>query len=200
MNKKGNRFYSLGDHDALDAQSFKNLVLEAQQGSEGAFARVYALCIAPIYRFVYLRVKRKEEAEELTQTIFMKAWSALRTFEEQGKPFLSWLYTIARNTVIDHWKKKKEIHIEAQEEYFANIEDIAPTPAETIARKENAQRIRVAIQRLSEDQQEIVILKYIEDLSNKEISAITGKSEDAIRQTQFRAFKILKSYFKNQDL
>ncbi len=181
-------------------ETIRAAVARAQRGDREAFAELYRQYLTPIYRFVFLRVKSREEAEDLTQSVFMKAWAAIREYRERGNPFSAWLYAIARNAVVDRWKKKKEVRLgaEEQDDLFARIPDDAPNPTERAESRERQERIRTAIQHLSEDQQELVILKFIDDLSNHEISAITGKSEDAIRQLQFRALKALRNILSDK--
>ena len=185
-----------GEHDRERIAEF---VRGAKRGDPQAFDTLYKHYLSPIYRFVYFRVKSEGDAEDLTQHIFIKAWNALQNFEERGKPFSAWLYAIARNAVIDHWKKKKELRLEESEEANLKIMD-DPDPQEIAAHKEDGARLRDAIRILTEDQQEIIVLKFIEDRTNSEIAEITDKSEDAIRQLQFRALKALRAHFKDSQL
>lgn len=182
-----------------DQSRFEALIRRAQKGDSSAFGDLYEAYLTPIFRFILLRVKNKADAEELTQITFLKAWNGMRGYTHQGRPFTSWLYTIARNTVIDHWKKKKEAHIESNEEYFYELRDHVATPHEASETRERDAALRGMMDSLSPDQQEIITLKFINDLSNKEIAEITGKTEDAIRQLQFRALKILREKLKHTD-
>lgn len=150
----------------------------------------YEQHIAPIFRFILLRIRNYHEAEDLTQTVFLKAWRGLPKYEEKNQ-FLSWLYAIARNTVIDYWKKKKEFVFDGAE---TDILEERKDFLETLQDDEDYKSITKAIGTLSEDQQEIVILKFIEGLANREISKIMGRSEEAIRQLQVRAIKSLKEH------
>lgn len=171
----------------ISKEQIKELVMEAKSGNEAAFSEIYGSFIAPIYRFVYFRVGSKEEAEDLTQTVFLRAWKSLDKFDETTH-FSTWLYTIARNAVIDFWKKKKCVLLEDMEEEPAEMTDFAH-----FEKEKDWEKIKSAIKNLNEDQQEIISLRFIEDLSNAEISKKTGKSEVAIRQTQCRAIKQLRN-------
>ena len=172
------------------------LIKKAKEGDAEAFGVLYTKYVTPIYRFVYLRVRSREDAEDLTQAVFMKAWNAMPRFEERGNPFSSLLYTIARNSVIDYWKKKKEVSLEDDAEMMQNIRDQDADPFADTLRREDTQNVLAALRRLSDDQQEIIALKFIQDLSNKEIAEITGKTEEAIRALQHRALKALREHFK----
>jgi RNA polymerase sigma-70 factor (ECF subfamily) len=155
----------------------------------------YEKYIAPIFRFIYFRVKNHQEAEDLTQTVFLKAWKGIGKYKKQNNPFSSWLYTIARNTIIDYWKKKKELNLD---EGVSDILDDGSNVLQEIENESDFQQIMESIIVLTEDQQEIIILKFIEDLSNKEISEILSKNEDAVRQLQSRALKSLKNILEEK--
>ena len=178
--------------DKLNKEKLIEIVKAAKQGDEKAFSYLYEYYISPIFRFVYFRIKDYGDAEDLTQTVFLKAWDALPDYKQKKNPFSSWLYAIARNAVIDYWRKKKDWQINdlAQE----TIKDNKRPIYDLIEEEENFGSVKEAIGLLTEDQQEIVILKFIEGLSNKEISGITGKKEEAIRQLQSRAIKSLKEH------
>lgn len=154
----------------------------------------YEQHIAPIFRFILLRIKNYHEAEDLTQVVFLKAWKGLPKYKEKNQ-FLSWLYAIARNTIVDYWKKKKEFVLGNEE---IEILDERSDFLETLQEENDFQDIINAINLLSEDQQEIIILKFIEDISNREISEIMDRSEDAVRQLQSRALKSLKDILEKK--
>jgi len=181
-------------------EELKELVQQAKYGDSGAFSSLYDFYLTPIFRFIYFRVRSKEDAEDLTQHVFVKAWGALDDFEQEGKSFSAWLYRIARNTTIDYWRKKKSTPLDPASPIFHNKQDVHPNPGELAEQKEEAEHIRQALHILNEDQQTIVTLKFIEGLSNAEISAIVGKSEGAIRQAQSRGLKVLRLHFKENNI
>ncbi|MCX6790898.1 MAG: RNA polymerase sigma factor [Candidatus Gribaldobacteria bacterium] len=178
------------------------LVKKAQQGDESAFGQLYEHYLAPIYRFIYFKVKNQGESEDLTQNVFVKAWKSLARYQQQPNiPFSSWLYTIARNTVIDFWKKKKAVLIDHDLMDNLNTDGTLGDLNENLELKEKRAVLRDCLYLLSDEQQEIVVLRFINDLSNQEISQILNKSEEAVRQIQYRAIKSLKEHltqFNNQ--
>ena len=89
----------------------KQLMQLAKNGDTEAFGQLYELYFKPVYRYIYLRTKSKEEAEDLSQVVFIKIFKSIGGFQEQNKQPLAYFFTIARNTVIDHWRKKKDILI-----------------------------------------------------------------------------------------
>lgn len=167
------------------------LLEQAKSGDATAFGELYRLYFAPIYRYVYFRVKHAEEAEDLTQSVFTKVYASLDAYEHRGRPLLAFLYTVARNTIIDYWRKKKSVTLDDPERLQAEI-DAAHKIVPELQDPFDTAMLRGAIQRLTDDQQEVVVLRFINDLPNRDIAEQLGKSEEAIRQLQSRALKALR--------
>lgn len=167
------------------------LIQKAKSGDEEAFRALYDTYITPIYRFVFLKVQQRQDAEDITQHTFVSAWENIRTYEHRGFPFSSWLYRIAGNAVIDHFRTHRHtIDVDAVPEDFLAHHDETESELDTsIEMKE----VRIALQSLEPDQQNVIIMKFVEDLSNKEIAAALQKSEGAIRVIQHRALKQVKT-------
>ncbi len=178
----------------------KILMRLAKSGDTGAFGRLYKLYFIPVFRYIYFRVRNKEEANDLTQTVFLKVFSALPNFREQNKSPLAYFFTVARNTVIDHWRTKKEIRLDNPENVFENFPDKANSSLEIIEKEETAQAIRCAIQELTDIQREVIVLKFINDLPNKQIATLMGKTEEAVRQLQCRALRALRQTLEKQEI
>ena len=164
------------------------LARAASKGDEGAFGALYTDFFPKISRFVILRVSHKQIAEDLTAEIFVKAWQHLQK-EERIASFSSWIFTVARNRVIDHYRTKKTFsdifELENLIEYEDNVVEAIDL---SIASKEFLQ----VLGELTSDQQQIIRLKFLEGLDNEEISAITDKSSGSIRVIQHRAIISLK--------
>ena len=178
--------------DKLNKEKLIELVKAAKNGDQEAFSCLYEYYITPVFRFIYFRVKNYQEAEDLTQLVFLKVWKALPDYKQKKNPFSSWLYTVVRNMVIDYWRKKKEWNI--SELAKETIKDEKKPIYDLLDEEKDFKSIREAIGLLTEDQQEIIILRFIEGLSSKEISKITEKSEEAVRQLQSRGIKTLREY------
>ncbi len=157
-------------------------------GYPEAFSALYDHFADNIYRYVYYKVK-SSESEDLTEIIFIKAWENRKKYDPAKSSFSSWLYTIARNTVIDHYRVYKSV-----DELSIDLtdHDDAKNPKLNTESILNAEKIREAISKISESYQEILLLRFIEDLEYAEIAKIIGKSEGSIRVMQFRAMKELK--------
>ena len=172
----------------------EQLITAAKQGDADCFGRLYDHYVPPIYRFIFMKVTNRQEAEDLTHEVFMSAWSHLHRYRSRGFPFSSWLYQIARNRVIDHYRGKRQTApIEA-----ADTEGVVD-PVSTEARIDqnlDLETVRLAMRDLTGAQQDVVILKFLEDLSHREIAATLAKSEGAVRLIQHRALNELRRRIK----
>lgn len=164
------------------------------QDNAEAFAVLYDEYVKRVYRFVYFKVKSSEDAEDITAEVFLKAWNYLRDPEHKIKSFSGLLYQIARTTIIDWYRKvarRPETITLDDERRSIDIGDRgvwAKKLADNLEHKE----ILLGLERLKHDYQEIVLLRYVEDLSIKEIADITGKNALAVRVTLHRALKKLE--------
>ena len=95
------------DDKKKEATDERQLIERSVEGESSAFGRLYDRYLEKIYRFVFFKVGHREEAEDLTQQVFTSAWENIQGFREQGLPISSWLYKIARNSIIDHYRTKK---------------------------------------------------------------------------------------------
>jgi RNA polymerase sigma-70 factor (ECF subfamily) len=127
-------------------------------------------------------------AEDITEEVFIKAWKAIDSCKGKERTFSSWLYRIAHNHVVDKFRgKRNRLAVEMRIESLPGTSNIEK---ETEARLEWEQTLE-AISRLPEKQKEIIILKFVEGMDNREIEEITGKSQNAIRVLQMRALNTL---------
>jgi RNA polymerase sigma-70 factor (ECF subfamily) len=174
----------------------EKLVRLAVEGNSSAFGTLYDHYHAMIYRFVLIKVGRREEAEDITHQVFLSAWQKVKTYKQRGYPFSSWLYQIARNQVIDHYRaKKNDISLEkADPESFA----ISVDHNADIAKKMQLETVRAAVAKLKPDHQDVIILRFVEDMSLKETSAALGKSEGAVKLIQHRAIRELKTILADE--
>ncbi len=174
----------------------ENLLNEAKSGKDSAFAKIYDLYFDKIYRFVYFRVSHQEVAEDITEEVFIRAFTSLSSLDK-AKSFESWIYQIARNRVIDYYRVKKQLlpldDLENTLEYETNVVDSVNLQFD--------QKILLKILReLPAEQQTVIRLKFYEDLTNAEIAEMTGKTEGAVRVVQHRAITKLKSIIDSLNL
>jgi RNA polymerase sigma-70 factor (ECF subfamily) len=172
----------------LDGEA--QIIKSAVAGEASAFGLLYDHYQPKIYRFVYIKVGRREEAEDLTHQVFLSAWENIENYKHLGFPFSSWLYQIARNEVIDYYRTRKS----AVELEKVDAESFDPPTAElALERKFELEHIKRAIQKLKPEHQDVLIMRFVEDLSPKEIAAALGKTEGAVKLLQHRALKNLKT-------
>lgn len=165
------------------------LVKQARRGDADAFGVLYTRHLDAIYRYVLARISDAQLAEDLTEEIFVRAWEALPRYKVGKHPFSSWLYRIAHNLVVDsHRKKQPEA---ADNDFLEALPDRRLTPEELLARKQDFGHLARAVQQLDEEAQQVVVLRFVEGLTHKEVARITGKTEAASRVIQHRALATL---------
>ena len=169
------------------------LVRQARSGDSDSFARLYDAYVEHIYRYIYFRVTDDALAEDLTSQVFLKAWEHFDRYQPGGSPFLAWLYTIARNQVIDHYRTHKE---------SVPLDEAVALPAEVQGVSEQVeahfelQAMRDAMQFLTEEQQQVLILKFMAGLKTHEIARMMKKGEGAVRALQMRALQTLAKFME----
>ena len=184
----------------------KLLMKRVISGDKDAFAEVYDFYVIKIFRFVYLKTNSKEVAEDITSEAFMKCWKHVKALQEKPKEGISdhetigpLLYTIARNTVIDYYRKKNEDHVGISDEMKDKIADKRQNISEKLIIKQEVEYIINVIKELRDEYQEVLLLKFVEDLPNGEISKITGKSEGSTRVLIHRALKSLEKALNTKE-
>src|SRR6266545_7588148 len=170
---------------------------QAKSGDPEAFARLYDAYVERVTRYIYFRVSEESDTEDLVSQVFLKAWENLDRYKMGSSPFIAWLYTIARNLVIDHYRTKKDAL--PLEEAIALPSEME-MPDEEAQTRFDLQAMRDALQFLTSDQQQALILKYIAGLPNDSIAKIMNKQEGTIRGLQMRGLQTLSKYMKEKDL
>jgi RNA polymerase sigma-70 factor (ECF subfamily) len=176
-------------NSSLDEEQIEQLVIKSQQGDAEAFAKVYDVYVTPIYRYIFYKVKR-EDVEDLVETLFLKAWENIKRYRKQKQAgFKSWLYRIAHNLVVDHYRLTRE-HAGLDPRMSDTKREA--NPIYLTNESLNNDRLKKAISKLKPNYQQVIVLKFLNELSNEEISSILKKSEGSVRILQFRALKALK--------
>ncbi len=172
----------------LDGEA--KLIELAIRGKSSAFGSLYDYYQPKIYRFVLIRVGQREEAEDLTHQVFMSAWENIPGYKNLGFPFSSWLYRIARNQVIDRYRtQKQEFSLsEIDPDHLFELEVIEKNTDQRL----ELERVTKAIKKLRPDYQDIIIMRFVEELTLREVAASIEKSEGAVKLMQHRAIKELQ--------
>jgi RNA polymerase sigma-70 factor (TIGR02952 family) len=171
------------------------LVARAKAGDADAFGQLYEAYLDKIYRYIYFRVTDEQIAEDLISQVFTKAWENLSRYQPSGRPFIAWLYTIAHNTVIDHYRTRKDT---VPIENTLSLASDAPSPHEQVELHFETDNLRTALQTLTPEQQQVVVLKFISGMSTDEIAGQLRKSAGAIRALQMRALQALAKQMQDQ--
>jgi RNA polymerase sigma-70 factor (ECF subfamily) len=164
------------------------LVGKATSGDIEAFGDLYTLYLNPIYRYVFYHVRDKMTAEDITEEVFIKAWKAIDSCKGKEHTFSSWLYRIAHNQMVDKLRSTQKR--QAVEVHTQSLPETTDIERETEARLEWEQTLE-AVSSLPRKQKQIIILKFVEGMDNREIERITGKSQNSIRVLQMRALSTL---------
>lgn len=168
------------------------LIERAKNGDNSAFDELYSRFLTPIYRYVYFRVKRKEDAEDIAQTVFLKAYQSLPRFEDKGVSPLAYFYSIARNSVIDHWRKKGEILFGDMGDGVFNVPDSSGSERRILEKMWADEIVREGMGALTPLEVDALTLKFMHDLPNQEIASLMEKTEEAVRQLQSRGIRKMR--------
>ena len=158
------------------------------------FAGLYEQYMPMVFRYINYRVGKIHLAEDLTSTVFEKALTKFESYSADKASFSTWIFTIARNTLIDHFRvssKRKTIPIEEMPE-TSNRED---SPENDVIHKEELNHLKVCMGRLSQQEQEIISLKFGAEITNRQIARMLGLSESNVGTIIYRAVKKLRDGF-----
>ena len=172
---------------------FNVLVSRAQKGQAEAFAKLYEEYLDPVYRYVYLRTGQTEQAEDITQGVFLRAFESITDYRQMGKPFLGWLMRIAHNLVVDYYRwGKRHPAVPLPESILMSSRD------PVVAAEQNCEldEVKKAIMKLSAGQSEVFSLRFIAGLSVSETAEVTGKSVGAVKTLQHEAVVKLRKMIR----
>ncbi len=176
----------------------KLLLLQIQHQRDAAsFTKLYELLAEPIYRFIFFKVSDDETAKDLTSEVFIRTWKELiDTNAKDVKHLKAYVYRIARNLVIDHYRKKDVLTVSVSLEEVQTLPVTEEITAKGVEIKIDSERILALTQQLKSSYQEIILLRYVEDLSISEIAQIIAKSPVSTRVLLHRANQALKREYE----
>lgn len=175
--------------NARASDSAERLAIEAAQKDPARFAELYENNFHHVYAFVARRVRDRNEAEDVTSEVFQQALANLPRFEWRGVPFVAWLYRIASNAIIDRSKRA------AREQAIpASLDPPAGDDLDKIEDEiERSARLFQLVDRLPVDQRRVIVMRFAEEKSIREIAQEIGRSAGAVKQLQFRALENLRA-------
>lgn len=172
------------------------LVARAIDGDAEAFGDLYERYLDRIYRYVYCRLRNHDEAEDLTENVFLKAWEALPRARPRASRFRAWLFRIAHNTVIDRYRVRKPV---ASLDQVADIHDDSPVPERAVEAQQAISRLAAALARLKPRDRQVVLCRFVGNLSHAETAVVLGTSEGNVRVLQHRALRRMRRLMDGGD-
>ncbi len=173
-------------------KSDKSLVLKSIAGDEEAFGALYDLYVQDIYRFVLMRVRSQEDAQDLTSDAFLKMWQYLTSDTRSIDNFRALLYRIARNLIIDFYRQSGKEFVGIDEGQMETIQDHSINLERKAEIDDDIRMVLAHLDTLDEEHRELILMKYAQDLSTKEIAHIVDKKPGAVRVALHRSIKLLK--------
>ena len=174
-------------HENNEQSEVMRLVDKAANGNFNAFGDLYSMYLDRIYRYVYYHVKDQMMAEDITEEVFVKAWKAIKSCKGRGRTFSSWIYRIAHNHMINSQRNNNR-NISMGMESLTAVSDRRQEVENTADKYE----LTELLDELPLNQKQVIILKFLEGMSNSEIAKVMNKSEGAIRILQMRALSSLR--------
>lgn len=168
------------------------LVQLAQHGDREAFGELYQRYAHIIFRFIFSHLSDRFEAEDLTEEVFLRVWRSLTNYREQGVPFLAYLFTVARNVLVDFYRRASRAGglMSIEDKSFP---DIHSDPADAAIANLEHQQVRQTLEQLREDYRMVLILRFLSGLSPEETGEVMGRTPGAVRILQHRALSALRN-------
>jgi len=181
----------------MQPNSESALLERAREYDGAAIAELYDRYSLRIYNYVYRRVGNRNLAEDLTSMVFVRMLEAIRTSKAWHGSFSGWLYRIAHNAVVDHYRSGKQAKdLPLEDVTLASNEHSADSAERSITRE----RVRSAVNELTEAQGLVITLKFMQGMSNAEVATLMGKNEGAIKSLQFRGLAALRRVIAEESL
>lgn len=166
-----------------------DLIKQAQAGEPAAFSELYARHHKAVYTYIYYRVGERQLAEDLTSDVFERMVKQIHTWRPVGKPFVAWLYTIASNLVVNHIRR----HGRFEWLSISERDDVSSESLMTlISRNLEREQVAAALNELTEEQRQVIILRYLQQQPVKAVAKAVGKSDASIKSLQRRAINALR--------
>lgn len=186
---RGGRWEGLATHRHEESTDMEQELVERAKRDPEAFGDLYDMYFHRIYAYIYRKTGDRQAAEDLTSDTFMKALANIKSYRYTGQPFTAWLYRIASNVVTDYFRARR---VTAPLDEGLQLTATGPGPEEAALRLDDQQAVARAIQNLSPDQQDVILLRFSAGLKLKEIAQVVGKTEGAVKALMFRALGGLK--------
>lgn len=173
-----------------DSDAF--LVAKATRRDRDAFSQLYDRYFDRIYRFVRFRVSNQADAEDITAGVFLNAWRAIERFSpKHDASFISWLFRMTHNALTDRYRRHHDV-VSLDDSALMESHELSEQPEDELESRLTIIALQQALRMLTSEQRDVVLLRFIEGLSAREVGDIIGKQEGAVRGMQFRALEAMR--------
>jgi len=180
----------------MSSVNIDSWVRQAQHGDSAAVEMLYQHHIEAVYRYIYYRVSSQRDAEDLTAEVFVKMVEGLPNYRFTGAPFEAWLYRIASARVIDFHRRNRR---RPESDLDDSLADTSTHPEDQVQRRQEIETLRAALHQLSDDEQTLLILRFVEHRSHIEAADIMSKTPNAVKAMQHRALIRLASLLGSEE-
>mgnify|MGYP006305445417 CR=1 FL=1 len=180
------------------AKEDARLVKQAKGGELSAFGELYDQYADAIFRFLYARVNTRMDAEDLTSEVFLRAWRSLSDYHHQGHPFSAYLFQIARNLLIDYYRRSDRVEAMTEREMRLLSDETAGPSAKVVQQLEHAE-LRETLAQLRDDYRTVLMLRFVSGLSSQETAEAMERSSGAVRVLQHRALAALRDLLEHTE-
>ena len=178
---------------ALKKEADERLLVEAAQKDPARFAQLYELNFERVYAYIVRRVQDRAETEDLTAEVFHQALANIQRFEWRGIPFAAWLFRIAANLILDRWRQSGR---EITDDDVIESAQVGPSEIEEVERRTTLFRL---VDALPAEQKRVIVLRFVDQKSIKEVAKEMCRTEGAVKQLQFRALSTLRARTEGAD-
>jgi RNA polymerase sigma-70 factor, ECF subfamily len=178
---------------ALKKEADERLLIEAAQKNPARFGDLYEIHFERVYAYVVKRVRDRAETEDLTAEVFHQALANIKRFEWRGIPFAAWLFRIAANLISDRWQRSGR---EVSDDTAIELAQANSAEMEDVERRATLFRL---VETLPAEQKRVVVLRFVDQKSIKEVAREIRKTEGAVKQLQFRALSTLRARMEGAD-
>lgn len=173
------------------------LVARATRRDRDAFSQLYDRYFHRIYGFIWLKINNRADAEDLTSGVFLNAWRTIDRFSpKHDASFIAWLFKMAHNALVDRRRREHEVFSLEAMKLIDLLDESATRPEDEVESRITLMDVQHALDMLTSEQRDVILLRFVEELSAREVGDILGKSEGTVRGLQFRALEALRRALK----
>lgn len=175
-------------------ESLEELARRAAEGDREAFGNIYQALLDGVFGYFFWNLPSREEAEDLTEEVFLRCLVHIRDYDPRKGPFRAWIFRIARNLLVDHLRRASV----RKGSVGAVREETEVSHDDRLEEEERRRMVREALEELPETQRQVVIMKYFAGMNNAEVARALGRSEGAVNALQHRALRRLGGILERQ--